>query len=121
MKKPKDEPLPSMMLSGSVQLHPESCASSIRWSVRATRTHSRYEIKGVRKETYGRDFEANVYLTDCSRQIGWSSASYDNGASVMIEKLDVAIAELRAAKAAVRAVANFYDHLQVTKDDDDEA
>jgi hypothetical protein len=121
MRKPKDEPLPSMMLSGSAQLHPESCGSSIRWAVHAKRTRSRWKDKGVQKEKYGRDFEANVYLTDCGRQIGWSSASYHNGARVMIEKLDVAIAELRAAKAAVRVVSNFYDHLDVTKDDDDEA
>lgn len=107
--------LPSHAESGMVQLHPQTCASSIRWYVGAKQT--RHEFKG--KVTYGREIEAQVHLTDCSRQIGWSSNHYEGGAPIMIEKLDAAIAELQAMRRAMRRTQRFYNRLETTTKDDE--
>lgn len=105
--------LPMLVIHGGDQLHPETCASSVRWAAVAKQTRSAY--KG--KEAWARDFDARIDLSDCSHQITWSCGQYGGGAPAMLRKIDVAIAELRKARKAVVAVSKFYDKLRETKSD----
>lgn len=104
------------LLSGQVQLHPQSCGSSVRWSVYAKLT--RHPRRG-KPASLHRDFDATVHLTDCSRQITWSGTSYEGGSETMLEKLDKAIAELQKCRRAVVRVQAYYDNLPVTKSEDE--
>lgn len=106
-----DKDLPKLSVEGMVQLDPATCGSSLRWYVGAKQ--SRWV--GRKGPVFGREFEATIHLTDCSRQITWSAATHDGGAETMIRKLDRAIAELRRMRTAVKTVAKFHERLAVTK------
>jgi hypothetical protein len=91
-----------LYVSGSKLLQPSEVASSIRWIARA------YKYKG------GRTFDADVLLSDCDRQIKWSTYGV-NGAAQMRDKLTVAICELRNARAAISLVGEHYEKLASKK------
>lgn len=89
---------PIMVRHGTEMLHPETCASSIRWMFVA------------RQAEHGRSVDVDVYLTDCDRQIRWSHYGED-GPEIMREKLTNAINELTKARAALGPVERFFNKL----------
>lgn len=79
-----------------VFLDPLSCGSSVRYSVE---TVDYVDKSGdINRST----FDAGVSLSDCSRVITWSGHGKEGG-EIMLRKLQSAIAELYAAKRAIRA------------------
>lgn len=107
--------LPKLTLEGMVQLDPETCGSSIRWFVQSKATVWK-DRSHVHK---GRQFSANVHLTDCSRQITWSADHGDreNVSVVILQKLDRAIKELSAMRDAVLIATQHYNGLPVSSSD----
>lgn len=91
--------------SGSKMLHPASCASSIRWSMKAA------------LEVYGRVAELDVWITDCDRQIHWSTSGGDRF-NEMREKLDAAIKELTKARVALDPIEKFHAALPAKGEQD---
>lgn len=78
--------------SGSSFLRPDECASAVHWNVtfgfREKYHKTDDDPKGV--------IHGTIQLTDCSRMISWDIACEED-----LSKLDRAIAELRAARAAL--------------------
>lgn len=86
-------------------LDPLTCGSSIRYSVETTDY-----VDSKTGKIHRSSMDATISLSDCNRVITWSGCGHDGG-ETMIDKIDVAIIELRAAKIAIRKA------LQVLKDD----
>ena|SRR5688572_27677240 len=85
-------------------LSPSECGSSILWNVGV----------GVKKKGYGDEpnqlqpkMYGSVMLTDCSHSISWSLT--DDGS---VEKLDKAIAILKAARKALKIANAKYEELE---------
>ena len=105
-----------LVLQGAVQLHPETCASSIRWSVVAKET--RFVDRKTQEESYTRNLDCTMHLTDCGKQITWSGGTYDGGAAAMIAKLDNALAELRDMRRCIKTAEKFYNRLRHGAEDE---
>lgn len=89
-------------------LAPDTCGSSIRWSVIAKKREPYNSESGLPWF----DFELSVNLTDCTRSIGWSSSDPDEAE----QKLTRAIIELQNARDAVRSATRLKIRLQRRKE-----
>lgn len=93
---------PVMEEGGSVFLDPMRVGSSIRWGVSVTR----YEPKKDGRSPY-LEIETEISLSDCTRIINWSDYS-SNDKSNQLMKVDKAIKELKAYRAALVRAQKLY-------------
>lgn len=95
--------------SGSSFLRPDECGSAVHWNVtfgfREKYNKTGTDPKGV--------IHGTIQLTDCIRMISWNIACEED-----LSKLDRAIAELRAARAAL---AKAVKKEAVSKDPDEKS
>lgn len=88
--------------NGGRFIDPRDCGSNVAWMV-TVRGHKApttpLDPKKYRVPSYVR-LDANIGLADCSRRISWD-VSGSNNDLVNFEKIDAAIAELTALRAAL--------------------
>ena len=99
-----------MAEQGGRFLAPGEVGSAVNWYVRVTKSKITY---GKRKGQFTAILNAAVHLTDCDRKIAW-------GLHTELEKLDEAIAELKALRRALVKARRLYEKNHLPDPDDDD-
>lgn len=109
--------------AGGRFIDPKDCGSMIRWIVEVWGKKPNPDHKSKYMRAGHTRIDASVGLADCSRRIEWDMGGKEND---KLAKLDAAIAELEALRAALvgaRAASDRFikkHDLDKQKEDDDE-